>query len=754
MRSGRMRGRVEVDPRSPFAPVADSANRLARDLAAQSARAETAHEGFLALQDAARGYAVVTTDVDGDVRAASPGALPMFGWDEDAIVGRNASLLFDDASWKELLPKLARKSLRERGIETRAVMARRDGARFHARLHVRLLRGPGDEGHGFLLVVQDVTEQVRAEDEMKAAETRARRMIEDLPLGAGIVEGGRVAAANGAMADLLETAPRELAGMDVTERIVTRDVLVVREALGRLEAAREGERWEGDVAVLRATKGRPLDVRLTAVAHRPEGRPGVLVLMRDVSGERRVLAALRAAERNVRSVLEGSEEGYLFLSDEPSVARVRVANRAFLALAGLPDEAVAGRTETELLHALRAGGEGGAAAAGCLAAATGGPVRDVVAWNGAGNRWIEIRAVPIAGAGGRPGGRLLVTRDVTAHKSAELGLASDLERARRRADERETASARLKAVHEDLEARHVEAERLSSELRTLDAMKSDLLANVSHELQTPLVSIRGYTEMIAKGRLGAVNDEQKKGLSLALKNIDRLIALIDNLLAFARMDRDAGAMTLSSFPLAGVIDEVVALVRERLEARRIRVARRLDDPSVTIRADRDKIIQVFLNLVTNAIKFNRDGGAIEIAVRRGKPGFALVQVRDTGMGIPGPDLEKIFDRFYRVDRVGSAAGEGTGIGLAIVRNILRLHGCVIQATSQVGEGTTFAFTLPLAGPKSEPGRPHVDAAEAPRESAADSGRQADRSDEAARGGPSERAADSGTERPRLRIIRR
>jgi signal transduction histidine kinase len=99
-----------------------------------------------------------------------------------------------------------------------------------------------------------------------------------------------------------------------------------------------------------------------------------------------------------------------------------------------------------------------------------------------------------------------------------------------------------------------------------------------------------------------------------------------------------------------------------------------------------------LNLLSNAIKFNRDGGSIEVAARRGKPGFAVVQVRDTGIGIAQEDLEKVFERFYRV---ADPQAEGTGIGLAIVRNILRLHGCAIHASSVKGEGTTFTFSLPV-----------------------------------------------------------
>jgi signal transduction histidine kinase len=244
--------------------------------------------------------------------------------------------------------------------------------------------------------------------------------------------------------------------------------------------------------------------------------------------------------------------------------------------------------------------------------------------------------------------------------------------------------------------------------------------------------------MILKGRLGATTDEQQKGLTLSLRNIDRLIAMIDNLLTFARMDREAAEIEITTFQLRTVIDESLDVLKEKVEAKGIEVAHHLEDPDVTVRADRDKVLQVFLNLLSNAIKFNRDGGRIEVTTRMTDDAYVMVQVRDTGSGIPEDGLEKIFDRFYQEGASLSGSGEGTGIGLAIVRNILRLHGCSIRAESTVGLGTTFSFTLPLAGPKpaesgGEPPEPEAPVPEAPESPE-----------------PEPKAA----RRPRFRVIRR
>ena len=738
MRSGRVRARVELHPRSPFAPIAESANRLGQDLGVRWSRAETANEGFHALQEAARGYAVMATDADGDLRAFSPGAGQLFGWDEDAVIGRNASLLFDPASWKDLLPKLARKSLRERGVETRGLMVRQDGTRFHARIVVRVLRGHVDEPTGFLLVVQDVSEQVRVETELRAAEARMSGIVKDLPAGVALVQGGRIVYANPALHALLELPEKEVAGLALRERIATSHVLIVQEALARLEAGPANATLETTVTLLDAASRTGREVRFVGVAHRHEGRPAVLVLLRDETAERRLVRTLAAEERRLELVLDAWDDAVVLVEEDALGARVRLANRAFISLFRLAREDVAGAAEVDLLRVLRERGERGIAAAACLVASTAAPWSDLIATD---ERALAMWGTPIADAGGSQRMRMLAVRDVTAHQAALRAQADEAALWRQRHETIVASYATLRAQHDELTARREEAETLNTELRALDGMKSDLLANVSHELQTPLVSVRGYTEMILKGRLGAINDEQKKGLTLSLKNIDRLIAMIDSLLAFARMDRESGAITISTFPLAGVVDEVLTTLGERIEARELRVSRRIDDPTLAVRADRDKILQVFLNLLGNAVKFSHDRGSIEISARRGKPGFALVQVKDHGVGIAKEDLEKIFDRFYQAGQGPAHGKQGTGIGLAIVRNILRLHGCVVHAASTPGEGTVLSFTLPVAeqrvGAEPAPFPDEPEATPPPAPPAA----------------PAE-PAQGDAPRPRLRIIRR
>ncbi|MGH9391051.1 MAG: sensor histidine kinase, partial [Vicinamibacteria bacterium] len=268
---------------------------------------------------------------------------------------------------------------------------------------------------------------------------------------------------------------------------------------------------------------------------------------------------------------------------------------------------------------------------------------------------LEVLSAAAPSASGREVGRVVSFRDVTGRE--------DLARSKQAL---ESANADLETVNAALRQKTADLARLNAELRSLDQMKSALLANVSHELQTPLVSIKGYTDMILKGRLGSVTEEQRRGLEISLRNIDRLIGMIENLLSLARREQEMPAMEVSTFALWDLVEECAELVREQADSVGITLTTRYLTEDLMVKGDRGRISQVFLNLLTNAIKFNRPGGEASISVRRGKRGYLIVEVRDTGIGIPEESLERIFDRFYRGSEGDTAGREGTGLGLAIV----------------------------------------------------------------------------------------
>jgi hypothetical protein len=206
-----------------------------------------------------------------------------------------------------------------------------------------------------------------------------------------------------------------------------------------------------------------------------------------------------------------------------------------------------------------------------------------------------------------------------------------------------------------------------------------------------LVSIRGYTQMILEGRLGRINDEQRRGLEVALRNVDRMVDLINKLLGLARAEAGAPVQPTAVDP-----GEIAAEVLERHQAaarrRTVQLEAHIEEPGARVAAEREGLVQVLDNLVGNAIKFNRAGGRVLVSVQAGQPGFIRLDVSDTGVGIPPEEQGRVFERFYRGR--GAAGAPGSGIGLATVKTIVTRHGGTIELESTPGQGSVFRVLWP------------------------------------------------------------
>ena len=237
-----------------------------------------------------------------------------------------------------------------------------------------------------------------------------------------------------------------------------------------------------------------------------------------------------------------------------------------------------------------------------------------------------------------------------------------------------------------------EIEEKGRELEKASRHKSEFLANMSHELRTPLNAILGFSEVLQERMFGEINAKQAEYLADILESGRHLLGLINDILDLSKIE--AGRMELepSEFDLPGAIENSLILVRERAQRRGIRLERTLDPRLGPICADERKVKQVLLNLLSNALKFTPEGGRIEVFGAL-QDGVAEISVRDTGVGIAPEDQDAVFQEFRQV---GSAAKkvEGTGLGLAISRKFIELHGGKIWVKSEVGKGSTFAFTLP------------------------------------------------------------
>jgi signal transduction histidine kinase len=238
-----------------------------------------------------------------------------------------------------------------------------------------------------------------------------------------------------------------------------------------------------------------------------------------------------------------------------------------------------------------------------------------------------------------------------------------------------------------------EIEEKSRQLETASQHKSEFLANMSHELRTPLNAIIGFSEVLSERMFGEINDKQAEYLGDILESGRHLLSLINDILDLSKIE--AGRMELepTDFDLPNAIDNTLTLIRERAQRRGIALARKVDERLGTIRADERKVKQVLLNLLSNALKFTPEGGQVDVRARVMDDAME-VSVTDTGVGIAPEDQAAVFEEFRQV---GAAAKkvEGTGLGLAISRKFIELHGGRIWVRSEVGKGSTFAFTLPL-----------------------------------------------------------
>jgi two-component system phosphate regulon sensor histidine kinase PhoR len=229
-------------------------------------------------------------------------------------------------------------------------------------------------------------------------------------------------------------------------------------------------------------------------------------------------------------------------------------------------------------------------------------------------------------------------------------------------------------------------------LKELESTRQEFVANVSHELRTPLSLIKGYVETLLDGAKD--NPEVvTRFLQTIEKHSNRLTYLIDDLLTISLLESGQIALNIQTTELFDIADRVVEDLSARATARQITVQNHID-PKLRVPVDRDRIQQVLFNLVDNAIKYSHVKSTVELSAVLDS-GVIRIGVKDNGPGIPGEAVERVFERFYRVDKGRSREQGGTGLGLSIVKHIVQSHGGEVAVESEPGKGATFSFTLPV-----------------------------------------------------------
>ena len=230
-------------------------------------------------------------------------------------------------------------------------------------------------------------------------------------------------------------------------------------------------------------------------------------------------------------------------------------------------------------------------------------------------------------------------------------------------------------------------------LSELSQMKANFVANISHELRTPLTHVKGYLELLTTESLGPLSAEQKNALQISQRAAGRLESLIDNLILFSLAARGEMTLRLAPVNLNKVADEIISYSRTKAADRNVALTfnSRPDIPSV--QADEEKISWAILQLIDNAIKFTPSGGQVTLSIEPESDTLIIVSVADTGIGIPASRMSEIFEPFHQLDASSTRKYGGTGLGLALVRDIVSAHGSAIEVESEEGKGTRFHFPL-------------------------------------------------------------
>jgi signal transduction histidine kinase len=249
------------------------------------------------------------------------------------------------------------------------------------------------------------------------------------------------------------------------------------------------------------------------------------------------------------------------------------------------------------------------------------------------------------------------------------------------------------------------AEEERAKAERADQSRRELIVNISHELRTPIASIRGHAESllmeIEEEEGGNAPDpaELRDYLNIVHREAERLSALVEDLLSLARIDSDELHLDVVPIVAGEVVEEVYATMAPLASReRQVTLVRKVDPMLPLILADRQRLVQVLLNLIRNAITYTPQGGIVSITVERADDDYLALVVADTGIGIPNDDLERVFERFYRADTSRARTSGGFGLGLAIVRDLVDAMGGAITVESKVGEGTCFRVLLRIAVP--------------------------------------------------------
>ena len=499
--------------------------------------------------------------------------------------------------------------------------------------------------------VYDVTASKQTKRELVESEEKFKQLVE-LAIDGIFVETkrGEILDCNGAACRMFGYSKEEMVGLTIAD-------LVPEDFAKTLPEIITPEETTGDTAVERVNKkkdGTLFPTEISTKLFSLGGEERLIAYVRDITENKRAQEALKASEENFRALFEHTLDGILVLDFEGNILS---ANEAVAKMTGTPLEKVIGSNIYNFLTP-----ESKATAAEDQVNVyndRGGYLSSYKIHSSKGETlWIEGLGTRIMYRGSPA--NIVVIRDITVRKQAEETL----------------INAKMAAE---------EANRT----------KSEFLANMSHELRTPLNSIIGFSDLISEGAPGPLTEKQSRYIEFISVSGRNLLRIINDILDLSKAEAGKIELEKEEFCVAKSIDKVISTMLPQTKEKNITLSHKPGTRALTAYADPSKFEQIMYNLLSNATKFTNEGGSIDVYSEKSEE-MVRITVRDTGIGISEENLDKIFNPFVQIDSSMKRSFEGTGLGLALVKKFVEMHGGNISVESKPGEGTAFFFELPAS----------------------------------------------------------
>ncbi len=677
-------GAVEVNylekrPKLDEGPFLRDERRLIDAVAAQMGRIterKRAEEELVRLSSAVRMStdSIVIGNLDGKIIDVNEATLKMYGTDDKRdLIGKNS---FELIVPEELEKALAgTKEVLEKGyVKGREYhIITKDGGRVPVEMSAAIMKDADGKPIGFVGISRDITERKKAEEKLTESENKFRTIFEnigDIYYRADLK--GNVTLANPAAVKIM--------GYDSIEEVIGKnlaeDFYYYPEAWKIfMEELKKHSEVKNLEVTLKRKDGTLVIVEVNShFVHDATGKPiEVEGIAHNITERKKAEKRLQESEEKLRVMFESITDGVIVTDLTGTVVE---ANDGAAHLVGYSNkEELIGRNAFEFVSPK----DRALAMNATKKTLEGGLVQERTEYTILTADGEEINtdssAAVLYDSSGNPTGIINVVRDITERKKAEQ---------------------ELRERNEQLKAQREELVEKATELELVSQAKSEFLASMSHELRTPLNAVIGFSELMLDGIPGEINDEQRGCVNDILDSGRRLLSLINDILDLSKVEAGKIELKLQNLDIADIISGVVQIIKPVLDKNRQEIEVSVMQGLPKVRGDKNRLEQILLNLLSNASKFTDQGGRVRIHVGR-KDDYCQVAVIDTGIGIKKEDQEHVFEAFVQGETLSDRKKEGTGLGLTLTKRFVEATGGRIWMESEYGKGSTFIFTIPLAG---------------------------------------------------------